>query len=569
MQQDDKLKKLISGRQSQLEKDKSNWIDRMQDVSDYVIPYRGSIIEDSIKGANKGTKIYDGTAPSAAVLAADGIHGYHVSPAFPWFKYSMSRKDLNKNKEVRLWLEEIEFAIYSALNRSNFYSEMWSFIYDGFTIATATIYPEEDIAAGKIVFETVHPGEIYIAENKYNEVDVLHRKRKVSARKLVSMFGINNLPESVKYANENQPFQEFELIHAVYPREDFDSRLKIASKKEYASVWMLSQNSHVCRVSGFDNFPYNIWRYFRMGRDVYGISPAHLAMADIKGVNLIAKTLQGAAQLAIDPAYNVPSYMQGKVQLKPRGLNYTEDGSPGITPINTGNGYQVGLDREQAKQMSIKKRFHVDTFLMLSQMESQRTQKTAYEVSEMMAEKAAILGAELCRLNTCLDKILEQVFDIETKAGRIPPPPDIILEMSNKDPALRFDPVYQGVLAQAQKEKFGKSSIQKFFTDVAPLIQIDPEVLDNFDLDAAAKILADVDGLPAMISKDQDAVTKTRQARQQMQQEQQQKENAMDATQGLKTVSEADKNMGGKLSAAIDTNPDVQQTLAGQAGARP
>lgn len=550
MDQDQQLIKLVTSRQSKLEGGKTNFNDRLQDVADYVCPHRDDIRGDLQAGSKKGAKIFDGTAVSAAVLATDGIHGYHVSPAFPWFRYQINRKQVNKVPEVRSWLQEIEHNMYMALNRSNFYSEMWGYIYDGFTIGTAPMYAEEDLAEGSIVFESVHPGEIFIAENRYGEVDVLHRKRKISARKLVQMFGSESLPETVRQAAENNPFGEFEVIHAVFPREEYDSRLKDAGNKRYASVWLLTAGNHLCRVSGFDRFPYQVWRYLKTGKEPYGVSPAHLAMADIKGLNLMGKTVLGAAQLAVDPAYTVPAYLQGKVQLKPRGINYTQNANDRILPINTGANFPVAIDREQAKQQSIKERFHVDTFLMLAQIAGQG-QRTAYEVSEMMAEKAAVLGAELGPLNTELDHILDVVYQIETDAGRMPAPPDILLEMAETDEALRFDPVYQGPLAQSQREKFGKDSIRKFFMDLAMVIQIDPTVVDNVDLDQTAQLLGEINGIPEEIKRSPDAVAKIRQGRAMAQQAMQQQEDALAMVEGIKTASEADRNMGGRLSAMM------------------
>ena len=550
-QQDEGLKKLVRGRQQKLESDKENWVQRMQDVADYVIPHRDDIRGTLTPGERKGTKIYDGTAQGAAVLATDGIHGYHVSPAFPWFKHTMSRDYANKVKDIRMWMEEVDYGMYMALNISNFYTEMWSYIYDGFTLATAAMYPEEDISEGRIVFEAVHPGEIYITDNKYGETDILHRKKKMSARNLISEFGKDNLPVVVTQAAETQPFSEFEIIHATFPREEYDSRIKSAKNKKFASVWMLSAGDHICRVSGFDKFPYNVWRYLKTGKDAYGVSPSHLAMADIKGINLFEKTGQGAAQLAIDPAYNVPAHLAGKVQLKPRGLNYMDETGQEISAINTGNGYQIGMDQIERKQRSIKERFHVDTFLMLTQLNTQPGQRTAFEVSEMMAEKAAVLGAELGPLNVVLHKMLSQVYHIELDAGRIPPPPDILKEMAQEDPSLRFDPVYTGPLAQAQREKFGKDSIRKYIIDMGPLIALDETVKDNINLDKAAVILGDVNGIPEDIKNDAETVKKIREGRAQAQDERQQAEDAQAMMQGVKTASEADKNMDGKLSDAI------------------
>lgn len=546
----EKLIKLVTSRQAKLENDKANFNDRMQDVADYVCPHRDDIRGTLQKGSKKGTKIYDGTAVGAAVLAADGIHGYHVSPAFPWFKYQMNRKEVNKIPEVREWLDEIEFNMYQALTRSNFYSEMWSYIYDGETIGTAPVCVEEDIADRRLVFESVHPGEAFIAENKYGEVDLMHRLRKLTARQLIQMFGKNVVPDNIKQAYESQPFSEYEVIHAVFPREEFDDRLKDAKNKRFASVWYLKAGNVILKESGFDQFPYQVWRYMRSGKEPYGISPAMLAMADIKGVNLIDKCDLGARQMALDPPLNVPSYLEGKVQWRPRGFNYVKDPADKIAAAYTGSNFEATNDIMERKQRSIKERFHVDTFLMLANLNG-KGQRTAYEVSEMMAEKAAVLGAELGPLNTELDHILDRVYQIEDEAGRMPAPPDILYELAEQDPHLRFDPVYMGPLAQAQRERFSKDGIRKFLTEIVPLAQMDQEVLDDYDFKEAGRIIADTNGVPASMIRSKEDAAAIRQARTEAIAQQNQMAAMQEAAQGMKTASEADKNMNGGLSQAV------------------
>lgn len=554
----EQLKTFITSRQTKLESLKTNFNDRMQDVADFVCPHRDDIRGTLQKGAQKGSKIFDGTAVGAAVLAADGIHGYHVSPAFPWFKYVMNKKKVNDIKEVKLFLEEVEYVMYLTLTKSNFYTEIWSFIYDGFTIGTAAIFPEEDLLNDRISFETVHPGEIYISENRFGEVDVLHRKVKLSAKKLVERFGKENVTELVRNSYASDPFSEFEVLHAVYPREEFDSKKLDAKNKKFASVWLLTQGSHVLSESGFDQFPYRVWRYLKTGKEPYGTSPAHLAMSDIKGLNLIGKTLLGAAQLSVNPAYTLPSYLYGKAQLAPNGLNYLDNPNDKILPVNTGSNFPIGLDREESKQRSIKERFHVDTFLMLASLEG-KGQRTAYEVSELMAEKAAVLGAELGAFNLALDGLLDSVYSILAAKAipAIPQIPDILLEMAQEDNSLRFDPVYMGPLAQAQRERFSKDGIRKFIDEMVPLINlqvgagIQVDVLDNFNFDEAGRVLADINRLPGEILRSREEVALIRQQKMQAQMMAQQQEESMGALEGLKTASEADRNLGGKLSEAM------------------
>ena len=529
----------ISGRQKKLESERSSFNDRLQDVADFVSPHRDDIRGNTMKGGKQGDKIFDGTAVSAAVLAADGIHGYHVSPAFPWFQYELNRKAANKLPEVREFLQEIEFNMYMALNRSNFYGEMWRYIYDGFTLGTAPFYPEEDLKEGRIVFEAVHPGECYIAENQYGEVDVLHRKRKMPVRNIIKRFGRENCPDTITNLEKTAPFQEFEVIHAVYPREEYDTNKKDSKNKRYASCWLLTADNHLLKESGFNNFPFNVWRYLKTGKSPYGTSPAHLAMSDIKGINLMSKTIQGAAQMAVDPPYNVPAYLEGKVQLRPRGLNFLEKGDQ-IKAVQGGQ-YPIGIDREQAKQQAIRERFHVDTFLMLTQLAGQGGKRTATEVMEMVAEKAAILGAELGPLNHQLDNILDQVYQIELKAGRMPQPPDILLEMAQEDPHLRFDPVYVGPLAQAQKERFASDWVMKFAQKIGPMIEVQPSILDNFDLDEGVRSIARTINIPAEVLKDRQKVEEFRAQKAQAMQEEREKQEMAEMAGVAKDVGSLDK----------------------------
>lgn len=554
IEQDDKLIKFLVGRQSKLETIRKPWEAEWRACADYVIPHREGIGQVWEDGRRQGTKIYDGTAVGAAVLATDGIHGYHVSPAFPWFKFQTGNAELDEMPDVKEWLqEEAERGVYNALNRTNFYDEMWGYIYDGLTIGTASIYAEEDIAEGKIIFETIHPDEVYVANNKYGQVDVHHRVRKRTAREIVQMFGETALPESIKNACRNNPFQEFTVWHCVFPREDFDDRKLDSGNKRNASVWYISDGRSIARISGYDIFPYAVWRYIRSGKETYGRSPALLALSDILGLNIMSKTLLGAAQIAVDPPLNVPSELQGKVQLKPRGLNYYSDKDKIVSPMNLGSQFPVGVDREQAKQKAIRDRFHVDTFLMLSAMEG-RGQRTAYEVSELMGEKAAILGAELGPLNNQIDKILDRVFAIEYAAGRISAPPDALLEFGNG----RIDTVYMGPLAQAQRAKFGMQGIKQGIEAIAPMIPLFPEIKHVINPVKTAKAWLSALGFPQKCINSDDDISAAIQAEMEAIAAEKQGIDLMNAAKGAKDVASADKDMGGGIQEMLMNAGGVQ-----------
>jgi hypothetical protein len=552
----EELKKLIMGRQAKLESNRAPMVDIWNKVGDFVNIGLGPISNQTndIKTflGGLGKRVYNGSAISAAILATDGIHGYHVSPAFPWFSYMMSRNVLNKVPEITEWLQDEKEEVYSALNNSNFYSEMWNFIYNGFTVGTVSIYGEMDYDTGRIVFETIHPREAFFTENKYGIVDVFHRKYRLSAKKLYERFG-DKVPQSIKTAYKNSPFDEFEVIHACFPREERDTRKKDKLNKKYCSVWFATGSGDIMDESGFDEFPYAVWRYMKFSGYDYGLSPAIMAMADIESLNIISKTMLGAAQLYVDPPLNVPSDYVGQVQWKPRGINPYDKENMFIRPAQLTGQYPVGVDREERIERSIKERFHVDTFLMLSSLE--RGNRTAYEVSEMMGEKAAILGAELAPLNAQMDKILDLVYFLKAgthpeNGGTINPMPDIMHELIMEGDS--FSPIYLGPLAQAQRRLYKTQGMQGAIEAIIPIIKISPKSARVIKGDESLRVILESFNYPQSAIASEDEIREMDEQEAEAAKQLQMKDELMQLAQGAKTVSETDKNMGGVIANGIN-----------------
>lgn len=544
------LKKLVIGRQKALEQKRNLWEQLWQEIADFVIPVREDIMGTLQAGIKQGSRIYDGTAVGAAQLYADGVHSHSFSRVSPWFSLQLADPKIGEMQEVKEWLQDVASRLYTTLAMSNFYDSSWMFIYDGGTIGVATMYNEEDRTSGKRVFETVHPGEVYIEENYLGIVDTLHRKRKLTAKQVIEKFGEANVPEDVKFQYKSNPFKEAEWVHCVYPREDYNDRSALSTKKRFASVWYHVGSGHIAQESGYDEFPYAVWRFMKSGNSAYARSPAILALSDIKKANLISKTMLGAAQLAIDPPLNIPSEMRDKLQIKPRGFNYYgQDHNRIISPINTGSSnYPIGTDREERVQAIIEQHFKTNYFLMLTQSERA---KTATEALEIKGELAAVLGPMVGRLNTeGSDKFIDMVFQSEFKAGRLPKPPDILLEMGGQPIQI----VYLGPLAQAQKRLFMTQGIRSALEVVAPIFEISPTSMDVIDFDETVKDLLAGSGFPAKDMNDNTEVEKIRATRAKQLKAEAMKQMMIEGAKPMKDIVEADVKSGGKLSKALVGN---------------
>jgi hypothetical protein len=202
--------KFVLARQVQLEQIRAPWETFYQGVAEISNIVREDYLYDLEQNVKIGTHLYDGTPLSAINLFADGLHGYMVSPSIPWFRLALPRhlSFLADIPEINQWRQDTESGIYSAFQSSNFYSEMRPFLKDGGSSYCATVGIEEDIGARKIVFDTNHPKEIYIAQNKYGKVDVLHRKYKIYARVAGQSFDKDKMSSALISAIKDTPFKE-------------------------------------------------------------------------------------------------------------------------------------------------------------------------------------------------------------------------------------------------------------------------------------------------------------------------------------------------------------------------
>jgi len=552
----DDLAKQVMNLQKQMEEVREPREAVWKDIISYVLPgLEDLLMEERPRGGRTGTSVYDGTGISALQLFADGLFGYLVSPSIPWFRLRMppQARQLDDVPQVKAWLEETASALYAAFARSNWYESIAFFFEVGGALGTAAIYSEEDVGSGRIVYTVPHPGEVYIAEDRYGRASRVHRKLQLEAGKAWEMFG-DALDPTIVNAAKTTPFKRFPFIHAVYPRERRDPARLDSRNKPLASVWVDVTHAKVVRESGYNLQPYGVWRYKR-GTTPYGTSPAEEALVEILGLNEISKSLLGAAQLAVEPAYNVPAEMRGRVRIVPRGMNYYEEPNRVVSPVHTGINFPVGVDREAQMRRAVEKHFKVDFFIMLAQAQAQAM--TATQVIEMQAEKAAVLARPINRLNSeVLGPAIDRAFQIELEAGRIPPPPDIVYETQVSE----IDVEYMGPLAQAQRRLFETQGLSQALGAAEPIFALAPESLDNIDFDEALRRILDSYGFPARAQRPPDAVAALRRARARMQAQETRKEDLERLAGGIKTLAEADRAAGG-------LPPEIVQALGGEVGA--
>lgn len=479
------------------------------------------------KGAQKGQKtgidIYDGTALGALNLMADGLSGYTMSKSYRWFEYTLpgklnfprwsgmrawSGKRMDEYPDVKEWLEACEEVLYAAFLRSNFYDVSPEIVKDAGSVGTVNIILEEDIDAGRTIFTIPHFRECYIAENIFGQVDTNYRVYKLSLRSLVKKFTLEKMMEvkrGFKKDYENNPYDELEVIHATYPRNDYDPEKVNGKNKPVASLWVLREPRAVLLESGYDESPKITWRWMKNNDEWYGRSPCWNAYIDVMTANQQGKTNLEAGHKMVHPPMVAPETLRGLVRSGPGGWTFVPEGFGKENmplPLNEKLQLPFAVEMQDRYDAKIKEHLHVDFFLMLSQAAMENRNLTATQVIEMTGEKAAVLGPRIGRMESeALNPVHDRMFAIEKRAGRIPEPPEILMEYGGED--IEID--YMGPLSQAQKKLFKSQGIRGGLEALAPLATIHPETVHVVDPYETAKDLLESSGFPSKDLRDKEA----------------------------------------------------------------
>jgi hypothetical protein len=193
--------------------------------------------------------------------------------------------------------------------------------------------------------------------------------------------------------------------------------------------------------------------------------------------------------------------LRGAIQRSAGGITYMESNRGDIRtrmPQQLTTGVQnlpFTVEFQDRVGAVINEFFHTDVFMMMSQLaQGGKSERMVTEqVMELQGEKAAILGTRVGNLQSeAFDPLINRVYSIEAAAGRIPTPPDILLESVHGGVEVQ----YLGPLAQAQTRLTTVRSIQSFLQVATQIAQMDPTIIHAINGPEMLRTVADKVDLP-------------------------------------------------------------------------
>lgn len=493
--------------QEQLAGARGVWETHWREVAERVRPQQNFFqMIQRPDGDKRQEKIFDATAPLALPKFAAAV----ISMAFPatqtYHKLVVNDDSLNRNAEVRRYLDRVNETLFKVryAPRSNFQSQSGEVVLDVGAFGTGILFIDDVLGIG-IRYKSLPLSQCYIAEDAYGRVDTLHRKLKWTAHQAASKFGADRLPEAIRRALDVEPHRKFEFLHCIRPNPDRNPRRKDYQGMPFWSCYIaLEEGRSIIDEGGFRTFPCAVPRYETSPNESYGRSPAMNVLPDIKMLNEMSKTVMRAAHMVTAPPIMLSD--DGALQqfnLRPNALNFgavDDQGRPRAIPFQSGGRVDIGLDMMNQRREIINDAFFVTLFRILVE----EPQITATEAMLRAQEKGQLLAPTMGRMQTeLLGPCVERELDILAHNGALGPMPDALREfyMSGGEHVIE----YQSPLNLAQKAGAGVA-IMNTLQAIAPLAQVDPNVMHRYNIDKAGEILGRINGVPEEIIRSDEEV---------------------------------------------------------------
>jgi hypothetical protein len=455
---------------------------------------------------NPGEKNNDRVFDSTGALALPKFASAVISMSFPatqtYHKLQSHNGANNNNIEINRYLESVNALLFRVRygNKSNFQAQSCEVVLDVGAFGTGVLFTDDYLGKG-IRYKAIPLYQVYMTEDAYGVVNTLHRKFEYTASQAAGVWGVDALPECMQQALNTNNQEKFEIIHAVYPNPDIKKGRKDFSGMAYSSLYICNKTRMVISEGGYRVFPYSVVRFETAPNEVYGRSPAMAVLPTIKTANEMMKTTIRAAQNVVAPPIMLTDDASLQAfNMRSNALNYgyvDSNGRAMAVPFETRAQVNIGVDLMNRQSEIINDAFYITLFRILVN----EPQITATQAMLRAQEKGELLAPTMGRIQSdMLGPMVEREIDILSAAGELPPMPQELIDMGGE-----FKIEYKSPLNQAQRASEGVA-IMNTFQALAPLAQNDPGVMDVFDMEAAARLIADINGMPAAVMRSKEEV---------------------------------------------------------------
>ena len=483
-------------RYEQLAAARAPWENLWREIGELVLPRQADIGVERGKGERRH-RLYDSFACGAMERFAAVMESALVPNGQIWHKLTTGDEGLDDDDKVKVYLEQFNHTLWRMRYspHANFASQMHEHFMSLGAFGSGCTLVQEARSGSGFRYKQIHLGEVAVAENEDGIVDVVYRLFKMPARNIVRMWP-ETAPEKVRGSLEKEPDKEFQVVHCVKPREDYEPGNVDKSGMAFEGLYICLDTKTVLEEPGYHEQPYIFSRYVTTPRETYGRSPAMTLLATIKMMQAMAESNITAANFAVDPVIgHHDDAVLGAQPWRP-GMRIPgaidEDGRQLVQALSTGGDPSFGMEFIERERKIVDDGFMGVYFRVLLENPNM-TATQALLIAQQQGQMAQPMIAR--QQSECLGQIIRRESAILHRQGIAPEPPDILVKYLY-DTGQSLQIKYESPMVRAARSEAAVAALRTF-EQLAPIAQVNPEIYKRFDMNALAKIIAEANGMPA------------------------------------------------------------------------
>lgn len=327
--------------------------DRYKPIWDDISKYTGISVQPNYAWNNQTKKdisldqfIEDPTSAISVNQAGDYLIGIMWGTGENVFDIKPSRYVLEKADEAELkeWYAFISEQTLYHMNHAaaGLHTALRPYAYDQASFGTSGIgaFPNNGFSNrtddNAIVFRNFGIDNSRIDEGKSGLVEVVGTTYRWRVSRIISDMAstdgvmdkakLGKLPKEIKDAYAKGDLNlEFNLVCLIYPRHDFDPKLKGKKSARYRGVWFLDQatDNNIFYEEDFSERPISMCRQIKVRGEVYGRSSGTLLISSIRAVNFMVGTVIEILEKMSNPSlgmFNNAIFGDSVLDTSPNGL---------------------------------------------------------------------------------------------------------------------------------------------------------------------------------------------------------------------------------------------------------
>jgi len=421
-----------------------------------------------------------------------------------WHFLQTGDNKIDENHNVKIYLDELNRSLWRMrYSPSSFFASQAHEVRQSLGLFGTGAMLVEPSKAGGARYRAIHLSEIYIDENSDGQIDTVHRKFELTARQAVQMFGKRTPDRILKKYNAGKIGDRFEFLHCVSPRDDFAPGRMDETGMPFAGYYLFPDGKEIVKEDGYNEQPYIVSRDGVSTRERYGRGPAIKLLPDIAMLNEMKRVVINAANMTIDPptmsADNISEYDLSPGTHNPGTLD--DNGRPMVVPFNTGVRTDITRDLMSDVRNQIDDGFLGLWFRVLLEnpnMTATQSMLIAQQQGQMTMPMVGRLQSEW------LGPMIKRESGILFRQGKHPPmPPELsdYLRQTGRPLEIR----YESPMTKAARTE-DVVAIMRGFQAMAAFAQIDPSIMQAYDIRETGKVILEASGAPPSVIKSDEAL---------------------------------------------------------------